>query len=96
MLGIIGGALLLSGTAFAGPCLDRAINAVAAYGATPTQITEEAVYSGGEGGNLVGYRFWMSVDLCSQGVVVVDTTDYCYVQQTYSRWGCRIPGMPAY
>ena len=39
---------------------------------------------------------WMTVKQCSQGALIVHTTDTCLVRQVYTRGGCRIEGIPSY
>jgi hypothetical protein len=84
--------LCFGASAFAN-CQDVAVAKARQYNANPTQIIAETITGGGESGNIVGYRYWMSVDRCARGYVVVDTTDYCHVQQIYTRDGCSVPGL---
>ena len=41
-----------------------------------------------------GYDYYFSSPSCGgAGYIVVTTTDYCYTQQVYTRYNCRIPGL---
>mgnify|MGYP003394124051 CR=1 FL=1 len=81
-------------TAEAASCRNVAIAKAQSYGANPTSLTEEAVSNGMEGGGISGWRYWMHVDVCAQGMVVVDLTEACGFKQIYTRWGCRVAGVP--
>ncbi len=55
--------------------------------------TAEEVTSGTNNDSITGYRFWYTVNGCSKGHLVVDSNEFCSVQQIYTRGACRIPGV---
>ena len=89
---VIVAGFLMSANAFAN-CQAAAVAKARQHGANPTNIIAETIVGGGEGGGVVGYRYWMNVDRCARGYLVVETTDYCHVQQAYTRDGCAIEGL---
>lgn len=64
-------------------------------GIAPGEIREQAIgrrTSVGEAAHLIGYSVWLKLARC-EGRVVVDLTTECWVQQAYTRGGCRVDGM---
>ena len=46
------------------------------------------------GSQLDGYSAWVRLKSCA-GAVIIDLSDYCYVEQVYTRDGCQVAGLPS-
>lgn len=42
------------------------------------------------------YDAWVRLRSCGEGHLVISMTRSCYVQQSYTRDGCRVEGVPHY
>lgn len=48
------------------------------------------------GPQVLGVRAWVRPTSCPDGYLVIDMTRSCFVRQSYTRGGCRMPGVTAY
>lgn len=99
-IGRIAGALaalvLFSGPAIAAPCETAVADRLAEVGINQGDVRvvdiRAVVEDRGEGKSLLGWQAWVRFQSCT-GALIVDLTDYCYVQQVYTRDGCRQAGV---
>lgn len=87
-------ATLSAGSAIA--CEDAVRAHIAKLGITPGQITGIAVSNltgGGEGRPVFGYAYWIGLESCPKGYLVVDTDKMCTVVQAYTMYDCKVPGV---
>jgi hypothetical protein len=75
-------------------CEPRVKAALAAKG-----ITDEIKVAKDAYGNSPAkdYLYWYTLPSCSTtGYVLVRATNGCYIQEVFTRWGCRVPGVRHY
>ena len=46
-------------------------------------------------GRVVGYEAWVRFQSC-KGALVIDMDRHCRVKQVYTRYECRVPGVPSF
>ena len=72
---------------------EASLNSKGVHDATLVQI--EVRQNGSEVPMPQGFDFFYSSPSCGgNGYIVVTTTDYCYTQQVYTRYNCKVPGLP--
>lgn len=55
--------------------------------------TESVPVYNSEQNQVIGYTVWIRLERCPKGFVVANTTDSCFIQNIYSRGGCRVDGL---
>ena len=72
---------------------------IAKFGIAPDQISATTVSpqtESGEDHRTVGYTYWMRLKSCSSGYLIVDTNNFCHVQQVYTTGECQVRGVEHY
>jgi len=79
---------------------EGAVNAaIAAVGVAPDRIASTAVSPQTESGDehrTIGYTYWMRLKSCNSGYLIVDTNNFCHVEQVYTTGECQIGGVRHY
>ena len=95
---------LCLGAACASPVTERGcegtvMSEIAKVGVARDQISSLTISpqtQSDEDHRTVGYTYWMRLKSCRSGYLIVDTTNFCYIEQVYTTGECRVSGVKHY
>ncbi len=80
-------------------CALAAVGHLGQFGVKNDDVTDFNFVQISEGGKrirIVGVEYWLRVEQCENGSVVIDMNASCRVRHAYTRSGCTIEGLKSY